>query len=123
MIIRNGRVFQEDGTYLVQDVYVENGRIAASEEEVTDKTVVDASGLKVLPGMVDVHSHGAKGHDFSDADAEGLRAILQYEKSSGVTTWCPTSMTLPKEQLLKIFRTAVEVETDETCAHIGGINM
>ena len=123
MIIRNGNVFQEDGTYGVQDLYIENGRIVASEEEVTDKTVVDASGLKVLPGMVDVHSHGAKGHDFSDADAKGLKEILQYEKASGVTTWCPTSMTLPKEQLLKIFHSALEVDMDEMCAHIGGINM
>ena len=123
MIIRNGNVFQEDGTYGVQDLYIENGRIVASEEEVTDKTVVDASGLKVLPGMVDVHSHGAKGHDFSDADAKGLKEILQYEKASGVTTWCPTSMTLPKEQLLKIFHSALEVDMDEACAHIGGINM
>lgn len=123
MIIRNGRVFQEDGTYLVEDVYIEDGRIVESEEQVTDNVVIDAGGLKVLPGMVDVHSHGAKGHDFSDADAQGLRKILQYEKASGVTTWCPTSMTLPKEQLLKIFQTVLEVETDETCAHIGGINM
>ena len=123
MIIKNGKVFQENGSYCIQDIYIENGRIVSAENEVTDKSVIDAHGLKVLPGMVDIHSHGAVGHDFSDADTEGLRRILQYEKSSGVTTYCPTSMTLPKEQLLKIFRTAVDVETDDTCAHIGGINM
>lgn len=123
MIIKNGKVFQEDGTYKITDLYVENGKIAASKEELTDLTEIDATGLKVLPGLVDVHSHGAKGHDFSDADTEGLKAILQYEKSQGITSYCPTSMTLPKEQLLKIFQTAVDVETDDTCAHIAGINM
>lgn len=123
MIIKNGKVFQENGAYRIQDIYIENGRIVSTENEVTDKSVIDAHGLKVLPGMVDIHSHGAVGHDFSDADTEGFRQILQYEKSSGVTTYCPTSMTLPKEQLLKIFRTAVDVKTDETCANIGGINM
>lgn len=123
MIIKNGKVFQENGSYCIRDIYIENGRIVRTEKEVTDKHVVDAHGLKVLPGMVDVHSHGAKGYDFSDADVEGLRQILQYEKSSGITTYCPTSMTLPKAQLLKIFRTVVDVKLDETCAHIGGINM
>ena len=55
MIIKNGKVFQEDGSYKVTDLYVENGRIVASADEVTDKTQLDASGLKVLPGLVDIH--------------------------------------------------------------------
>lgn len=79
MIIKNGKVFQEDGSYKVTDLYVENGRIVASADEVTDKTQLDASGLKILPGLVDIHSHGAVRHDFSDADVDGLRTILQYE--------------------------------------------
>lgn len=49
MIIKNGKVFQEDGSYKVTDLYVENGRIVASADEVTDKTQLDASGLKILP--------------------------------------------------------------------------
>lgn len=110
MIIKNGKVFQEDGSYKVTDLYVENGRIVASADEVTDKTQLDASRLKVLPGLVDIHSHGAVRHDFSDADVDGLRTILQYEKSHGITSYCPTSMTLPKEELLKIFQTAKDVE-------------
>ena len=64
MIIKNGNVFQEDGSYKVTDLYIENGRIAASEDEVTDKTQLDAAGLKVLPGLVDIHSHGAVRHEF-----------------------------------------------------------
>lgn len=123
MIIKNGKVFCEDGCYRTQDLYVEKGWIVDSEEKVTDKTVVDATGCKVLPGLVDIHSHGAVGCDFSDADVEGLKKILQYEKSQGVTSYCPTSMTLPKEQLMKIFTTIQEIEPDESCAHIAGINM
>ena len=123
MIIKNGNVFQEDGSYKVTDLYIEKGRLVASEEEVTDKTGLDASGLKVLPGLVDIHSHGAVRHDFSDADVDGLKVILKCEKSQGVTSYCPTSMTLPKEELLKIFQTAKDVDQDETCARIVGINM
>ena len=36
MIIKNGMVFQEDGTYAQKDLYVEKGMIVASKEELTD---------------------------------------------------------------------------------------
>ena len=45
MIIRNGEVFQEDGSFKVQDLYVEDHKIVASEDEIADKTVIDAAGL------------------------------------------------------------------------------
>ena len=97
MIIRNGNVFQEDGSFRKMDLYVKDGKLVSGEAEVSDKEEIDASGLKILPGLVDIHSHGAVGHDFSDADAAGLKKILQYEKVHGVTSYCPTSMTLPMD--------------------------
>ena len=123
MIIRNGEVFQEDGSFKVQDLYVEDHKIVASEDEIADKTVIDAAGLKVLPGLVDVHSHGAFGHDFSDADPEGLKMILKYEKTHGITSYCPTSMTLPAEELKEIFSTIKTVGVMEDGATVRGINM
>lgn len=123
MIIKNGSVFGEDGKYTVRDIYIENHKIVASREEVTDTTEIDAAGKKVIPGLVDIHSHGAYGHDFSDGDAEGLEIILKYQRRHGITSYCPTSMTLPKEQLLSIFSTAVEAEGKEGCASVAGINM
>ena len=123
MIIRNGSVFGEDGKYTVRDIYIENHKIVASREEVTDVTEIDASGRKVIPGLIDIHSHGAYGHDFSDGDAKGLEIILKYQREHGITSYCPTSMTLPKDQLLAIFGTAAEVEGKEGCASIPGINM
>ena len=123
MIIKNGLVFQEDGSFVKKDLYIENGRLAASETEVSDKTEYDAEGLTVLPGLVDVHSHGAFGHDFCDADPEGLKVILKYEKEHGITSYCPTSMTLAKDRLMDIFATATKVEPDDKLARIIGVNM
>lgn len=130
MIIRNGLVFEEDKTFSKRDLYIENGRIVASADEVTDQTVVDAEGLYVLPGLIDIHSHGAVGCDFSDGDVEGLRSILRYQRAHGITSYCPTSMTLPLEQLKTIFATAVAAEENADAltedlkqAHIAGINM
>ena len=96
MIIKNGLVFQEDGTFVQKDIYIHKGKIVSSESETEEKSVYDAQGMKVLPGLVDIHSHGASGHDFCDADPEGLKTILRYEKSHGITSYCPTSMTLAK---------------------------
>lgn len=123
MIIKNGLVFQADGSFRKMDLFVKDHKLVASQEEVTDQRVVDAEGLKVIPGLVDIHSHGAFGHDFSDADAQGLKVVLKYEKAHGITSYCPTSMTLPLEELEKIFQTAHEAGEDEEQARIVGINM
>lgn len=123
MIVRNGAVFKEDGTFRIEDLYVEDHKLVVSEKDVTDRTEVDAKGLLVIPGLVDVHSHGAFGHDFSDADTEGLKTILRYERSCGITSYCPTSMTLPAEQLKAIFATASEAAGTKDGAVIRGINM
>ena len=87
MIIKNGAVFGEDGLFQVRDLYIENHKIVASREEVSDDTQLDAQGLYVIPGLIDIHSHGADGHDFSDGDVDGLRAILKYEKEHGITSY------------------------------------
>lgn len=123
MVIKNGRVFDENGRFVEKEIYVKDGRITDGREEGTEDEVVDATGLKVIPGLVDVHSHGAFGHDFSDGDTEGLRAVLRYEKQHGITGYCPTSMTLGKERLMSIFHTAVEAQNTPEGARILGINM
>ena len=123
MIIKGASVFCEDGTFQVKDVFVEDHKIVATEAEVSDKTVVDANGYKLIPGLVDVHSHGACGHDFCDCDVEGVKEILRFEKAHGITSYCPTSMTLSKEMLVDIFATAKEADGIADGARVIGINM
>ena len=110
MIIKNGNVFQEDGSFCRETLYIRNHRLTEAFEETSEEEVIDAAGLMVIPGLVDIHSHGAYGEDFSDGDPEGLKKILRYERQSGITSYCPTSMTLPKEQLKKIFKGIGEAE-------------
>lgn len=122
MIIKGGKVFQEDGSFLEQALYINDHRLVDKAEYQDDGKVIDAEGLLVLPGLVDIHSHGAAGEDFSDGNPEGLKKILQYEKRCGITSYCPTSMTFPKERLRQILASIKGAQTEEG-AKVVGINM
>lgn len=122
MIIKGGKVFQEDGSFLEQAIYINDHRLVDKAEYQYDGEVIDAEGLLVLPGLVDIHSHGAAGEDFSDGNPEGLKKILQYEKRCGITSYCPTSMTFPKERLRQIFASIKGAQTEDG-ATVVGINM
>lgn len=122
MIIKRGKVFQEDGNFLEQTLYVNDHRLVDKAEYQDDGEVIDAEGLLVLPGLVDIHSHGAAGEDFFDGNPEGFKKILQYEKRCGITSYCPTSMTFPKERLRQIFASIKGAQTEDG-ATVVGINM
>ena len=105
MKIVGGSVFDGEG-FAQRDVVVEGDIFAAVTASGAagrcDAEGIDASGCYVIPGLIDVHFHGAMGHDFCDASDEGIAAIARYEASRGVTAICPTTMTLPEERLTPI---------------------
>ncbi len=65
--------------------------------------VIDARGMYVAPGLVDIHIHGYLGEDASDGNAEGIRKMARGIVKNGVTSWCPTTMTVPKADLCQVF--------------------
>ncbi len=100
-----------------------NGRILLPEGEVSGKTllfeekiiglmeggapegahVIDAKGAYVSPGFVDVHIHGYRGADVSDADADGVRRMAGELLQNGVTSFLPTTMTVDWSILEQVF--------------------
>ncbi len=103
---------------------VDNGRFAEILPGLT-RGGKSLFGAKVLPGLIDIHIHGAIGADFSDGDEQGLRQIAEYEARCGVTSFCPTSMTLPFDVLKKAFAAAKRFSDDSPtgCARMVGIHM
>lgn len=99
MRITGGKVFDLEQGFVARDLCTDGSLISAISG---DDQVLDASGCYVIPGLVDVHFHGCVGEDFSDATAEGLQKIADFELSQGVTYICPAGMTLPEDQLTKI---------------------
>lgn len=118
----NARVFRgnrfEYGSFCVR-----NGRFAAEAE--SGETVVDLQGARVIPGLVDVHIHGAMGADFSDGDLPGLTAMAAHLARCGVTSFAPASMTLPYETLRRAYETAKQFREhrDGRAARLMGIHM
>lgn len=104
MRIVNGLVF--DGQCFRElDVMAAGGRFARVEAAGSAPAApgdVDAAGGYVIPGLIDVHLHGAMGQDFCDASDAGIAQIARYEASCGVTAICPTTMTLPEDRLTRI---------------------
>ena len=60
---------------------------------------LDAQGCYVAPGLVDIHTHGAMGEDFSDGRRSGLQPLADYYAAHGVTSYLATTMTLKEETL------------------------
>lgn len=67
--------------------------------------VIDAGGAYVMPGFVDIHIHGYMGEDASDGKAKGLLKISESLLKNGVTSFCPTTMTVDMGAIKKALET------------------
>ena len=114
MIIKNGLVFT--GTeFTKQDMYIDNFKIVSQDVSSSfDQDTIDADGLYVIPGLIDIHFHGCMGQDFSNGTLEALETISNYEASQGITSICPASMTLPVEQISQICKIASKYSTAQS---------
>ena len=104
MIIKNARVLGDDFRFFTGDVRVENGRIAGIGSFPGEGETVDAAGLCLLPGLIDIHTHGSVGCDASDAKESSLEKMAAFQASNGVTSFLPASMTLGEAELERVFR-------------------
>ena len=122
MIIRNAKVFTGGCRFEERDLLIRDGRIVFGAVPMDGEEVLDARGSYALPGLVDIHFHGAVGHDFCDADEAGLQAIADFEASKGVLAICPATMTF-SEEILNGIMDAAAVHKNERGADLVGINM
>ena len=124
MFYTNARIFV-DNEFRTGAFEVVDGKFGAILPENVPADAIDLGGATVIPGLIEVHSHGAVGYDFSDGSYEGLVEIAKFFLSCGVTSFAPASMTLPYDVLDKAFATAKRIveEQPENCAKLRGIQM
>ena len=83
--------------------------------------VLDYSNYQIAPGLVDTHIHGFAGYDVMDNSEESLLGMSQALLSAGVTSFLPTALTAPFEELKAICQTTANTVGKETGAKIQGL--
>lgn len=106
---------------------VDNGRISAIAKEIlsvpADEEEYDLSGLILIPGFIDLHVHGAMGADTSDGTIESLSKISAYLASKGVTSFCPTTMMIPQEDVKRVLLCADHLKREEGGSRVIGVRL
>ena len=89
-----------------------------------DKAPAGCETIDAVPGLVDIHIHGYVGEDTCDGDPEGLERMAKAIVANGVTSFCPTTMTVAKDQIERAFDSARELKAKEGYhgANVLGIN-
>ncbi len=125
MFYTNARIFASDFQFHTGAFEVKDGVFGEVLPENVPADAIDLQGATVIPGLIEVHSHGNSGADFSDGDYEGLKAMARYFAQCGVTSFAPASMTLPYDVLEKAFATAKQLveEKPEGLSVLRGIQM
>ena len=90
--------------------------------DVTDGEV-DAEGAYLIPGLIDIHTHAAMGEDASDGREEAFPVMSRYYARGGVTSWCPTTMTLKEPVLTAAMKAIRSFKRPEGGAKIAGVNL
>ena len=126
MIINNCNIIYldriEKGSVLIAEGKIKEINPASFENE----EVIDGDGLYLSPGFIDVHIHGAGGHDTMDGTFEAINEISKTIVKHGTTSFTPTTMTVAIEDInksLHVIKKAKENGTDGAIvlgAHLEG---
>lgn len=124
LLIKNATLISPDLRIDGASILVEDGKIAAiysGNDPIPETDIVyDAEGKYVLPGFIDIHTHGAAGADVTDESPDAIYTVARAKLAEGCTSFAPTTLTLPEETLAKSMEYVAEyAKTSEYSTAIG----
>ncbi|HEY3297179.1 MAG TPA: amidohydrolase family protein [Armatimonadota bacterium] len=120
LTIRNGNTLLPDGTISRCDVRIENGIIREIEQTLTAGTEFDASGAYVLPGLIDLHTHGI---GYESTSLSSLADLAELEAARGATTFYPTFFASPEEIAEQMRRHRSETDELRQVPQVSGFRL
>ncbi|UKS28466.1 N-acetylglucosamine-6-phosphate deacetylase [Paenibacillus sp. HWE-109] len=127
-ILHNVNVIQQDGPALPATLWIRNGRIENIEIGLSslpegDYAFIDGQGHQLIPGMIDVHIHGANGFDMMDGSETSIQEVSRACAETGCTSFLVTSVSSTIEELLAMIRSVKRVIGHEVGAKIAGLHL
>lgn len=121
ILYKNGQILENE-TFVQKDILIADGKIKKIAPDIKcDCETVDVSGKRIVPALIDIHTHGANGSDFNLANLEEMRKIMKFYQSRGVGSVLPTVMTDEDEIMKKQLSLIKELAKDFT--EIKGIHL
>ena len=127
LLIRNGQVYDSHcrafraGAVLIEDDRIVN--VMWSDQDVTCDEVMDAHGRYIVPGLVDVHTHGRNGFDFATASLDELGYMAKRYAESGVTTVIPTLASAEPHEWLEAIGRLNQCRSNQKGARFEGVHL
>ncbi len=121
MIIKNATICDKDFKLIKADLEFKNGVITQIGKIQGEGE--DFSGKVIFPGFIDIHIHGCNRADCSNGAEKEIQVMSEFLASKGITSFCPTTMTVSKEKIRKAFSVIKNTMGKEKGAKILGINM
>ena len=95
--IFDGYLVLKDG-WVVKVADMDDGEVKSLFAQ-EDTEIIIEDEMTIVPGMLDIHTHGAMGVDFIDVDEEKLKKVGQRFLMEGVTAFCTSTMVLVREKI------------------------
>ena len=112
----------DGGSVLMEDDMIVDVLPAGAPIPPADWTY-DADGSYVVPGFFDIHSHGAVGYEVTDNDPKSVPAVCKAKLEEGVTSYFPTTLTLPHEALANTMERVADYRKSEEFCRVPGVHL
>ena len=106
----------------IEDTLISEIGEGAVSEVGFDK-IIDADGSYALPGFIDIHTHGALGFHTCDGTLESIERIAESKMREGVTTFCPSTVTMPEDVLFAAMEGVKAYKSEDKYAKVAGVHL